>query len=126
MVALSLEFVAKPQEAPRLQTLIPSSLRTVLREVTGFAGCLVMVADQEARLVTVVTLWAGEDARERCAENARWVQTLLTPFIDRQLRMQYLVALMPTLPGNQAETYAAEEVFIPQAVPLERGEVCAA
>jgi hypothetical protein len=85
-----------------------------------------MVSDQEARLVTVVTLWAGEDARERCAENARWVQTLLTPFIDRQLRMQYLVALMPTLPGNQAETYAAEEVFIPQAVPLERGEVCAA
>jgi hypothetical protein len=126
MVALSMEFVAKPREAHRFQSLIPWSLSTALKRVRGFAGCLVMVSDQEARLVTVVTLWAGEDARKRCAENARWVQTLLTPLIDRQLRIQYLTALMPALPANRAETCSAEEGSIPQALPLQKEEVRAA
>jgi hypothetical protein len=85
-----------------------------------------MVSDQEARLVTVVTLWADEDARERCAENARRVQTFLTPYIDRQLRMQYLIAWMPTLPTNRAEAYSAEAGFILRALPLQREELCVA
>ena len=56
VIALSVEFVAKPQEAYRVQSVIPSSLAGILKDVSGFAGCLVMVSDQEARLVTVVTL----------------------------------------------------------------------
>jgi hypothetical protein len=126
MVALSMEFVAKPQEAHRFQSLIPWSRSTALKRVRGFAGCLVMVSDQEARLVSIITLWAGEDARKRCAENARWAQTLLTLFLGRQLPIQYITALMPALPAIRAETYSAEEGFIPQALPLQKEEVWAA
>lgn len=97
VTALSVEFVAKPQEAPRVQSTIPAALAVALAEVAGFAGCLVMVSDQEARLVTVVTLWAGEDRQKRCGENARWVQKLLGPYVDRCLRVQTLVAHLPVL-----------------------------
>lgn len=125
-IALSTEFVAKPQEAHRLQSVIPSSLTEVLTGVSGFAGCLVMVSDQEARLVTVVTLWAGEDARQRSAKNARWVRALLAPFVDRQLRVQSLIAFLPAQPANRAETYSDGECSILQPLPLQREEVCAA
>jgi hypothetical protein len=126
MIALSMEFVAKPQEARRLQTIIPSSLTAVLRGVSGFAGCLLMVSDQEARLATVVTLWTGENARERSTENARWVQTLLAPFIDRQLRVQSLIAFVPVPPSNRSETYPAGECSILQTLPVQGEEVCVA
>jgi len=56
VTALSIEFVAKPHEAHRAELAIPSALAAAFKEVTGFAGCLVMVSDQEARLLTVVTL----------------------------------------------------------------------
>jgi hypothetical protein len=48
--ALSIEFVAKPEEA---------------------------------RLVTVVTLWAGDDRAKCCSQNVPWVHALLAPFLDR-------------------------------------------
>jgi hypothetical protein len=98
VTALSVEFVAKPEEARRAQSAIPSALIGALKEVTGFAGCLVLVSDQEARLLTVVTLWSGNDRQKRCAENARWVQALLAPYVDRRLRVQTLVAHLPLLP----------------------------
>jgi hypothetical protein len=125
-VALSIEFVAKPQEAHRLQTVIPSSLTEVLNGVSGFAGCLVMVSDQEARLVTVVTLWAGEDAHERSAKNARWVRALLAPFLDRQLRIQSMIAYVPVVPGCLAETYSAGECSILETLPAQGEAACVA
>jgi hypothetical protein len=98
VTALSVEFVAKPQEARRAQSAIPSALIGALQEVTGFAGCLVLVSDQEARLLTVVTLWSGNNRHKLCAENARWVHALLAPYMDRRLRVQTLVAHLPLLP----------------------------
>lgn len=126
LIALSMEFVAKPQEAYRFQKIIPSLLTEAFKGVTGFAGCLVMVSDQEARLVTVVTLWAGESAHERSAKNARWVHTLLAPFIDRQLRAQFLIAFVPVLHADGAEAYSTGEYSILQPLPLQREEVCVA
>lgn len=110
VIALSVEFVARPHEAQRLRRMIPLILTGVLQGVSGFAGCLVMVSDQEARLVTVITLWEGEDARKRSMENARSVQTLLAPLIDHQLRVQSLIAFAPALHATKpAETYAVGE-----------------
>jgi hypothetical protein len=60
VTALSIEFVAKLHEAHRAQLAIPSAVAGALKEVTGFAGCLVMVSNQEARLLTVLTLWSGK------------------------------------------------------------------
>jgi hypothetical protein len=125
-IALSVEFVAKPQEVQRLPKLIPSSLTKVLQFVSGFAGCLVMVSDQEARLVTVITLWAGEDARKKSTENARWVQTLLAPFIDRQLRVQFLITFVEAQFANSVETHPVAERSGLQPWPVQRQEVCAA
>ena len=54
-----------------------------------------MIANHEARLVTVVTLWSGEDRMQRCSENVRWVRALLAPYVDRCLRVQTLAAFVP-------------------------------
>ena len=120
VTALSVEFVAKPQEAHRVQAAIPAAIAGALKDVTGFAGCLVMISDQEARLVTVVTLWAGNDRAKCCNQNVRWVHALLKPYLDRCLRVQTMVAHLPVLPMLQflpaipPETNVAEECSMMQ------------
>ena len=95
--AVSIEFVAKPQEAHRAKSAIPSALAGAFKEVAGFAGCLVMASDQEARLLTVVTLWSGNERQKLCNENLRWARALLAPYLDRCLRVQILNAHLPML-----------------------------
>ncbi len=98
VAALSIEFVAKPQEAPKVHSAIPAAIAGALREVTGFAGCFVFVSNLEARLVTVVTLWTGEGRVRLCNENARWVRAALKPYLDHCLRVQTLAAFIPVPP----------------------------
>jgi 3-hydroxymyristoyl/3-hydroxydecanoyl-(acyl carrier protein) dehydratase len=62
-----------------------------------------MVSEQEAQLVTVITLWVGNDRLKHCRENVRWVQKLLAPYVDRCLRVQTLAAHSPALPGLELE-----------------------
>jgi hypothetical protein len=126
ITALSVEFVAKPQEARRAQTAIPSALIGALQEVTGFAGCLVMVSDQEARLLTVVTLWSGNDRHQRCAENARWVHALLAPYVDRRLRVQTLVAHLPLLPILSSDSDRDDDSADERDLATARETVCVA
>jgi hypothetical protein len=109
VTAHSVEFVAKPEEAQRVGTAIPTAISGALKDVTGFAGCLVMISDQEARLVTVVTLWTGADRVQRCSQNVRWVKALLAPYLDRCLRMQTMVARLPVIPMIRLETSDACE-----------------
>jgi hypothetical protein len=108
VTALSIEFVAKPNETHRLQTALPAALDSTLHEVAGFAGALVFIANYEARLVTVVTLWTGEDRIRQCGENLKWVRALLNPYMDRCLRVQTLAAFAPgasvRLPNWPAQT----------------------
>src|SRR5437016_14470096 len=54
VTALSVDVVANPQDAHRVQTAIPAAIAGAPKDVTGFAGCLVMIAGQEARMVTVI------------------------------------------------------------------------
>jgi hypothetical protein len=98
MTALSVEFVARPQDAHRVEATIPAAITGALKDVDGFAGCLVMVSHHEARLVTVVTFWAGSDRAKCCSQNVRWVHALLAPYLDRRLRVQTMVAHLPVLP----------------------------
>jgi hypothetical protein len=107
VTALSIEFVAKPHEAHRAQLAIPGALTGALKDVTGFAGCLVMASDQEARLLTVVTLWTGKERQKRCGENLRWVRTLLSPYLDRCLRVQTLNAHLPLGDGTDVSSVKA-------------------
>lgn len=129
ITALSIEFVAKPQEAQRVQVAIPAAIAGALKDVTGFAGCLVMISDQEARLVTVVTMWAGDDRVNRCSQNARWVHALLKPYLDLCLRVQTMVAhlpLLPFLPAIRPETIAAGECSVMQDLLSEDKTICVA
>jgi hypothetical protein len=116
ITALSIEFVAKPQQAHGVQIAIPAAIAGALKDVTGFAGCLVLVSDQEARLVTVVTLWAGNERVKCCRENVRWVNALLAPYLDRRIRVQTMVAHLPMM---HPERNAANECFATQNLSLK-------
>lgn len=132
VTALSIEFVAKPQEAHRVEAAIPAAFAGALKDVNGFAGCLVMISDQEARLVTVVTLWAGNDRAKCCNQNVRWVHALLKPYLDRCLRVQTMVAHLPVLPlldflpAMRPETDTSDEGSMLQDHISEDETVCVA
>ncbi len=95
VAALSIEFVAKPEETHRVHSALPAAIHGALGEVTGFAGCFVFISNLETRLVTVVTLWTGEGRVRLCHENARWVRAVLKPYLDHCLRVQTLAAFIP-------------------------------
>src|SRR5258708_34854356 len=95
--ALSIEFVAKPDQAHRLGGTILTAVRNGLAKTPGFAGCLVMVSDREARLVSVVTFWTGAERMSCCSQRARWVHDLLIPHVDHCLRTRTFDAYLTTL-----------------------------
>lgn len=92
LTALSIEFVAKPAEARRAQLSIPEAINNTMKGVSGYAGCLVMVSDREARLITVITFWIGEDRGRCCNENQRWLCKLIAPYVEGCLRMRTFTA----------------------------------
>ena len=113
LVALSIEFVAKPEEVHRLRSAIPVTVRGGLQHDGSFAGCLVMISDREARLVSVITFWTGEDRMTNSSKRSRRLSRLLTPYIDHCLRVQmrdaYLSAFS-SLWGSIAERESAPQV----------------
>ena len=92
LTALSIEFVAKPAEARRAQLSIPEAVNNTMKGVSGYAGCLVMVSDQEARLITVITFWIGEERSRCCNENQRWLCKLIAPYVEGCLRTRTFAA----------------------------------
>jgi hypothetical protein len=124
ITALNIEFVAKPNEAHKIHAALPAAINGALGEVAGFAGCFVMIANHEARLVTVVTLWIGEDRIQRCSENERWVRALLAPYLDRCLRVQAMAAFVPgaTQSSQQFEQPCSEGAF--ETVLQEEQALC--
>jgi hypothetical protein len=100
--AQSIEFVAVPDMAARLQATLPGAIRSALQKSEGFAGCAVMVSEEEARLVTVVTFWRGKERSSKAIANGLWVEQLLDPYIDRQLRVNKLRAQIAWPAGTPA------------------------
>lgn len=126
IAALSIEFVAKPNEAHKVQTALPAALQGALGEVAGFAGSLVLIANHEARLVTVITLWRGEDRSRRCGENVRWVRALLGPYLDSCLRVQTLAAYAPEIPQTSGKFEGAHSGPLGEEGVGEEEAVCVA
>lgn len=60
LTAFSFEFVAKPDEATSPLRL-PVTIQSGLEDIAGFAGSLVMISDQKARLITVIIFWSGTE-----------------------------------------------------------------
>jgi hypothetical protein len=105
--ALNIEFVAKPETASNVQNALPGAIHSAFSSVTGFAGGLVFIANYEARLVTVVTLWTGQDRARLCETNLRWIRALIAPYLDRCLRVQTFSAV-PSNPGQLDAEFSAQ------------------
>jgi len=99
----SLEFIAMPDAAEELQAGLPQAIRYAVRNFQSFAGSMVLVSEQEARLLTVITLWKGEDHSLQCEEYSRRLRNVLAPYVDRWLRVQRFGACV-TLPQQCPET----------------------
>jgi len=88
VVALHLDFVAKPEGTRQLNSLVRTVLEQAGLEDEGLETALLLVSDREARLITLLTFWdAGRfsNARER---RIAWMQKLLAPFADGPVRAQ--------------------------------------
>jgi len=94
VIAHGVEFVALPGKAELLQSVIPEAMRKTIGNSRSFSGCMVLVSEEEARLVTVITLWTGRNRLEQCNENAKQVKALLAPYVDRFLRTRRLAAFL--------------------------------
>ena len=104
LMVVSVEFVAKPEKARNAPLSLPAAITGSLQEVAGFVGCWVMVSDQEARLITVVTFWSGDEAQKFCKKNAKCVKRLLSTYLDSCLRVQTMYAHLPPVPSVWEET----------------------
>jgi hypothetical protein len=88
VVALHLDFVAKPEGARDLNGELGSALTEAGLVDEGLETALLLVSDREARLVTLLTFWNAArfaDARKR---RIAWMQKLLAPFADGPVRAQ--------------------------------------
>jgi hypothetical protein len=88
VVALHLDFVAKPEGTRELNSLLGTVLKQAGLEDEGLEKALLLVSDREARLVTLLTFWDASrfsSARER---RITWMQKLLSPFADGPVRAQ--------------------------------------
>lgn len=94
VVAHAVEFVALPGETTKLRSLIPPAMREASAESENFAGCIVLLSEQEARLVTVITLWKGADQTNGYLESCKKLEMVLEPYVDRWLRSRKLAAFV--------------------------------
>ena len=88
VVALHLDFVAKPEGTRELNSLVGTVLKQAGLADEGLETALLLVSDREARLVTLLTFWDASrfsSARER---RIAWMQKLLSPFADGPVRAQ--------------------------------------
>jgi hypothetical protein len=94
VIAQGVEFVALPEKAEKLPSALPGAMRNALGHFGSFSGCMVLVSEQEARLVTVITLWTGRDRVRQCTDNSKRVTKLLMPYVDRWLKTKRLAAFL--------------------------------
>jgi hypothetical protein len=124
LTAFSFEFVAKPEQAANAVSNLPAAIHSGLEDVAGFAGSLVMVSDQEARLITVMIFWQGSEAQKSCAQSLRRVRALLAPYLDRCLRVQNMLVHLPMPQDSQASSIDTH--FIARESVAEEANVCMA
>ena len=100
VLALHLDFVAKPDGAKELNRELGSVLKKAGLAQEGLETGLLLVSDREARLVTLLTFWDAERFRSRREQRIAWMQKLLAPFADGPVRAQtstprYVLARSP-------------------------------
>jgi hypothetical protein len=122
--AFSFEFVAKPEQARDALQLLPGAIHSGLEDLAGFAGSLVMVSDQEARLITVIIFWSGTEARRACERSVRRIRALLAPYLDRCLRVQNLFAHFPARQERYSQAGSIDTHLIADESIAQEANVC--
>ena len=92
LFAQVLEFVAVPGQKERLEREIPMAMRRANRNCKGYCGCLLLFSEQEARLVTLVTLWKDTAGGSEWGANSKRFKALLGPYVDRWLRARNFIS----------------------------------
>jgi hypothetical protein len=88
VVALHLDFVAKPDGARELNRELGSVLKRAGLVQEGLETGLLLISDREARLVTLLTFWDAERFASDRERRIEWMQKLLMPFADGPVRAQ--------------------------------------
>ena len=122
---LSLEFVAKPENARSAPLSLPEDIQAAFGELPGFCGSMMMVSEQEPRLITAVLFWSAGDWQRRSSQCVRRARAVLAPYVDRSLRVQAMVAHMPVPNAAEAEQTQADSAYIGESVVQEENS-CAA
>jgi hypothetical protein len=115
IIAHSFEFVALPGRAEGIQSEIPMATRHAFRGTDGFMGSMVLVSEQEARLVTVVTLWTGSNRAELCSESEKRLQRWLAPYVDRWLRTRRFASFVSAPDCFLANPHSLPELSVQSA-----------
>lgn len=123
LAALCIEFVAKPEEVRVLPSALSAVVRDGLGRMPGFVSCLVLISNREARLVSVITLWAGPERTTSSTERTQRLQDLVMPYVDQCLRVQTLDGYRSGLcsasdGGVERESGAQVEGCLEQGLPL--------
>src|SRR5262245_34723544 len=88
LVALHLDFVAKPDGAQELNRELGLMLNHAGLAEEGLESALLLVSEREARLVTLLTFWEARRFATGRAQRIAWMQKLLTAFADGPVRAQ--------------------------------------
>jgi hypothetical protein len=90
----SVEFVALPGRTEKICKEIPAAMRQANTNSAGFSGCIVLISEQEARLITVITLWNGIDSANGCDESLDQLKRLLEPHVDSWMRTRKFISFL--------------------------------
>jgi len=88
VVALHLDFVAKPDGAGGMSRELGLILNRAGLVQEGLESALLMVSDREARLVTLLTFWDAHRFATGREQRIAWMQKLLAAFADGPVRAQ--------------------------------------
>jgi hypothetical protein len=88
VVALHLDFVAKPEGTIEMNQELGAVLQEAGLVQEGLETGLLLVSDREARLVTLLTFWDAQRFRGGRERRIAWMQKLLAPFADGPIRAQ--------------------------------------
>ena len=88
VVALHLDFVAKPDGTGTLHRELGEVVKDAGLMQEGLETGLLFVSDREARLVTLLTFWDAQRFASGRDRRIAWMQKLLAPFADGPVRAQ--------------------------------------
>lgn len=120
LMALELDFVAKPSGGPEWMKELAEAIENARLDKEGLQAGVMLVSDREARLVTMLTFWERRRflaAREYCIA---WMQKLLARFADGPIRAHSSVPH-----GLIAERSAGTAVRMPEGNEPRFREVAA-